>query len=106
MQYTPAIDPPKGNGTLPTNWNDTVIPYKEFAGVNVKVYEDGFFVWDKEGTSSRFWFACLVTLPGGVISTARSWRIYAPLTPDLKDCELVRIKATPVDKSLGAYRYN
>ncbi|KAM7202931.1 hypothetical protein V8F20_004178 [Naviculisporaceae sp. PSN 640] len=106
LQYTPAIELPKGNGTAAPNWNTTVIPYKDFAGVNVKVYEDGFFTWDKEGTSSRFWFACLVTLPGGTISTARSWRIYAPLTPDLKDCELVRIKAKPVDKSFGAYKYS
>ncbi|KAK4164635.1 hypothetical protein QBC43DRAFT_352737 [Cladorrhinum sp. PSN259] len=111
LQYTPAVTtaPPSNNGTSPgAGWNATVptpdIPYREFAGVNVKVYENGFFVWEKEGTSSHFWFACLVTLPGGAVSTGRSWRIYAPLISD-RGCELVKIAATSVDKSFGVYKY-
>ncbi|KAM7197153.1 hypothetical protein V8F33_005812 [Rhypophila sp. PSN 637] len=106
LQYTAALDPPKNTSTSSWNISAAEIPRKEFAGVNVKVHENGFFVWDKEGSSSHWWFACLVTLPGGVISTGRSWRLYAPLTPDLKDCELVRVVATAVDKSNGVYKYS
>ncbi|KAL2270702.1 hypothetical protein VTJ83DRAFT_73 [Remersonia thermophila] len=79
----------------------------EFAGKNVKVYENGFFVWDREDAMSHFWMACLITLPGGGTSTGRSWRLYAPTGMNLErgDCELVRIVAKAVDKNSGVYQY-
>ncbi|KAK3987101.1 hypothetical protein QBC44DRAFT_344142 [Cladorrhinum sp. PSN332] len=100
LQYTPALA-----SNASTSWNTTAIPNKEFAGVDVKVYENGLFVWEREGASYHFWYACLVTLPGGAVSTGRSWRVYAPIITDKRDCELVRIVATPVDKGFGVYKY-
>ncbi|KAK4228635.1 hypothetical protein QBC38DRAFT_414159 [Podospora fimiseda] len=102
LQYTEAL--PR-NASI--GWNTTV-PSQEFAGLNVKVKQNGLFIWDKEGSSytNHWWFACLVTLPGGAVSTARSWRIYAPIISELNGCELVRIVATAVDKSYGVYKYS
>ncbi|KAK4182605.1 hypothetical protein QBC35DRAFT_546658 [Podospora australis] len=115
LAYTPALAPsalpPAANSTQ-VGWNATTpityptVPNQEFAGLNVKIHENGFFVWDKEGAMSHWWFACLVTLPGGGVSTARSWRIYAPVIPDKRDCELVKIVAkAQVDERAGVYKY-
>ncbi|KAK4664065.1 uncharacterized protein QC763_500245 [Podospora pseudopauciseta] len=100
LRYTEAL---AGNASL---WNAT-IPGKEFAGQNVKVYENGLFTWTREDATTHWWMACLVTLPGGAVGTARSWRIYAPTYVNMErgDCELGRIFSKAVDRKAGVYKY-
>jgi len=68
------------------------------------VSENGFFDFD---TSSHYWFACLKTLPGGVVGTGRTWRIFStsPSNVEWLTCEKIKLVATAVDKKLGAYKY-
>jgi hypothetical protein len=67
------------------------------------VNEGGFFAYDG---LPHYWLACLRLLPGGVPGTGRTWRLYAPIFGNLeKDCEQVKLVATPVDRKAGAYQY-
>ncbi|KAK1770213.1 hypothetical protein QBC33DRAFT_567560 [Phialemonium atrogriseum] len=95
------VDPNNGLLQYTADGNSTAI---KWAGHNVTVYEDGFFVYD---SMPHYWLACLRTLPGGVPGTGRTYRIYASTFSNLEsgDCEPIRLATKSVDKTEGAYKY-
>ena len=99
------------NATVPT-WSNTTAtepvderPQVEWAGRGITVYENGFFVADGK---PHYFKACLRTHPGGGVGTGRTWRLYATsnwVALDA-DCEPVKLVATPVEATMGAYEYH
>ena len=78
---------------------------RAFAGQNVTILQNGLLSAKDYGTE-HYWVACLRLLPEGVPGTGRAWRLYAPTPQNLeKDCELVRLSSTAVDRKQGAYKF-
>jgi len=84
--------------------SETRPSFQSFTYQSYLVLENGFFDYD---SASHYWFACLRTLPGGVVGTGRSWRIYSSSASNVEflDCEKIKLVATAVDRKAGAYKY-